>query len=79
MIDSTCLSRGPARHEVHAIDLRIKPGQARPSRHTIEVALSVLRRQEAAEAAIILSQERMGRDEFQITVLLFWRDEADPS
>ena len=79
MIQSTCLSRGSARHEVHAIDLRIKKGQARPSQFTIDVAVSMLRRQLKADAATILSQERMGRDEHQVIVLLFWRPEEDPS
>lgn len=79
MIDSTCLSRGPARQEVHAIDLRIKKGQARPSQFARDVAVSVLRRQLAADAAIVLAEERMGYDEYQMTVLLFWRAEEDPS
>ena len=76
---TTCLSRGSARHEVHAIDLRIKKGQARPSQFTRDVAVSVLRRHLGAEAAIVLSEERLGYDEYQMTVLLFWRAEEDPS
>lgn len=77
MIASSCLSRGPARHEVHAIDLRIKKGQARPSQHARDVAVSVLRRQLGAEAAIVLSEQRLGYDEYEVVVLLFWRaDEA---
>lgn len=76
---TTCLSRGSARHEVHAIDLRIKKGQARPSQFTRDVAVSVLRRQLGAEAAIVLSEERLGYDEFELTVLFFWRTDGDPS
>lgn len=77
MIATTCLSRGAARHEVHAIDLRIKKGQARPSQFSRDVAVSILRRQLGAEAAIVLSEQRLGYDEYSMTVLLFWRaDEA---
>lgn len=79
MLDTTCLSRGAARHEVHAIDLRIKKGQAHPSQFARDVAVSVLRRQLGAEAAIVLSEERLGYDEYQITALAFWRAEEDPS
>lgn len=79
MIDSTCLSRGPARHEVHAIDLPIKKGQARPSQHDRYVALSILRRQLGADDALILAEERMGYVEYQMTVLLFWRTDEEVS
>jgi len=77
VIASTCISRGPARQEVHSIDLRIKKGQAHPSQFARDVAESVLRRQLGADASIVLAEERMGYDEYQMTVLLFWRtDEA---
>jgi hypothetical protein len=77
MIDSACLSRGPARQEVHAIDLRMTRPRAHPSQYERSVAVSVLRRSLGADAAIVLAEERMGRHEYQITVLLFWRtDEA---
>jgi len=76
---TTCLSRGSARHEVHAIDLRIKKGQRRPSRLRVLSAVTHLANDLKADAWQILSQERMGYDEFQVTILLFWRADADPS
>lgn len=76
---TTCIARGSARQEVHAIDLRIKKGQRRPSRTKILGAISHLVTDLGAEAYAILSQERLGYDEHQVVVVLFWRTDESAS
>lgn len=78
-VEANVLHRGPARYETRSIDLPIRKGKTRPSRSAIASAIATTKDAIGADAHLIVRQERMGYDEFQITVLLFWRTDADPS
>lgn len=75
----TRLSLGEARYEVRSIDLPILKGKSRPSRAAIASAIATASDALRAEAHQILSQERMGYDEFEVTVLFFWRTDEEVS
>lgn len=68
-IEAPPVHRGTARYEVREAIV--------PNHKGHPVAVQPLRGD--AEAMRILARERISRDEWRVTFLLFWRTDADPS